>query len=208
VTKTQVAILWGLSVLVVVVFVLLSQVISRAPSSSQAVVAATAPPQAAARLPGGSHTVRSLYPRADQAARTWNGDAVLVSATASWPFARLDDLSQATDWVFQFYSPGTHQIYVVGVGPERITPIVGSHSPYALSAIPPEQWQVDSHVAISTWLDHGGAQFLSGHSVVDVSARLRYGEDGRSAWTVMGMARDQDLFHTVTVDAASGQVME
>jgi hypothetical protein len=196
-----------MSVLVVVVFVMLSQAMSRTPEQPQQRGAPTAPAQVA-RLPGGAHTARGRYTRADQAARTWNGDAVLVSATASWPFARLDDLSRGVDWTFQFYSPDTHQIYVVGVGEGHVTPIVGSHSPYVLPAVAQDRWRVDSHVAISAWLDHGGIQFLNSHSVVDVSARLRNAEDGRSEWTVMGMARGQDAFHVVTMDATSGQVVE
>jgi hypothetical protein len=204
-TKTQIGILWGLAVLVVVVFAILSQVISRSPAQT---AAQTAPPVQVHSLPEISQSARGFYPRADQAARSWQGDAQLVSATASWSFAQLDDFSRPVDWTFQFYSPGTHQLYVVSVGEEQVLPVTGMLSPYELPAVTMDNWRVDSHRALSAWLSYGGAAFIRGYSVVDVSARLRHSQDGRLEWSVVGVVRDSQTVHLVRVDATSGQVIE
>ena len=204
-TKTQIGILWGLALLVVVVFAVLSQVIARSPGQTMGPQVPLAPVH---RLPGIPQSARSLYPRADQAARSWQADAQLVSATASWSFARVDDFSQPIDWTFQFYSPGTGQLYVVSVDEAQALPITSQLSPYSLPAVSPEAWRVDSQEGLSTWLNQGGAAFLKAHSVVDVSARLHHSADGRLVWSVVGMVRDSQVFHLVRVDAESGQVIE
>jgi hypothetical protein len=204
-TKTQIGILWGLSALVVVVFAVLAQMISRAPARPAAPTPA-ALQTTVYRLPEVPFSARGYYPRADQAARTWQGDAQLVSATATWDFAEIDDLSRPVDWTFQFYSPGTQQLYVVNVGEARATPLVGSLSPYELPTIAPGRWRADSYDALSAWLNEGGATFLGSHSVVDVNARIRQAEEGRIEWSVVGVARDQDEQHVVVMDAETGRV--
>jgi hypothetical protein len=120
----------------------------------------------------------------------------------------LDDLSQPVDWTFQFYSPGTRQLYVVSVSEEQVLPVTGMLSPYKLPAVSMEDWRVDSHGALSAWLSYGGAGFLRRYSVVDVSARLRHSKDGRLEWSVAGVVRDSHTVHLVRVDATSGQVIK
>jgi hypothetical protein len=193
-----------MAVLVVIVFAVLSQVISRAPSRR---VAVTAPPARAHHLPDIPHSALKFHPRADQAARSWQGDAQLVSTTASWSFARIDDFSKPVDWTFQFYSPGTRQLYVVNVNETSVSPITGALSPYELPTVSMERWRIDSHEALGTWLDYGGASFMNQYSVVNVSARLRHAEDGRLEWSVVGVV-DSQTFHQVRIDAANGQVVE
>ena len=152
--------------------------------------------------------MRSLYERADQAAKEWRSDAGLVSAVASWPFATLDDLSGPVDWTLSFFSPGTQSIDVLNVHPDRITSIREMLSPYPLPAIAIDLWQVDSHEALNAWLNGGGGDFLRSHPVVDVSARLRV-EDGRALWTVIGTSRgdagqEEQPSWVVVLDAADG----
>jgi hypothetical protein len=204
-TKTQVLILWGLAAVVVVVFAVLSQFIARSPDAD---VAVTVPPAQVYSLPAVPHSARGYYPRADQAARTWQGDALLVSATASWSFARIDALDDPVDWTFQFYSPGTRQLYVVNVGETAVASIMSTLSPYELPTVSIDRWRLDSYEALSTWLNHGGANFLNRYSVVDVSARLRHAEDGRLEWSVVGMVGDSQTFHLVRIDVASGEVID
>jgi len=203
-SKTQIVILWGLAVLVVIVFAVLSQVISRAPSSEAAM---TVPPARQIHLPD-THSLKKLYPRADQAARTWQGDALLAAATASWSFVRVEDLSAANDWTLQFYSPSTQQIQVLTANEEQVLPIVSSLSPYELPTVAMENWRVDSHQALSTWLNAGGAAFLDRYSVVDISARLGFSKEKRLEWSVVGIVRDSQTFHQVRIDATSGEVIQ
>jgi hypothetical protein len=202
-SKLQIGILWGVALLVVVVFAILSQVISQSPVVAPA---ETDLPARTHTLPQIAETARNFYPRADQAARSWHEDARLVSATASWPFVEQGDLAAATDWTYQFYSPSRQELYVVNVNVEEVTTIVVTLSPYTLSTIDPAQWHIDSPEALGIWLDYGGDAFLDSHSIVDVSARFRLSEEGRPEWSVVGVVRDTRTFHLVEIDAISGQV--
>jgi hypothetical protein len=200
-SKLQIGILWGVALLVVVVFAILTQVISQ---PQVALSQVTASPERTHQLPQIGETARNFYPRADQAARSWHEDARLVSATASWPFAEQEDLGRATDWTYQFYSPSRQELYVVNVSAEEVTQIVVTLSPYVLPTIAAEEWRVDSPEALGIWLDRGGATFLDSHSVVDVSARFRLSEEGRPEWSLVGVVRDTRTFHLVEIDAVSG----
>lgn len=203
-TKTQIIILWGLAILVVGVFVVMSQVIIHRPA--QAAVQATAPAQPR-QMPAIAQSARGFYLRADQAARSWQEDALLVSATASWPFVKVSDLSAPIDWTFQFFSPGTQYLYVVNLSETESTPIVETFSPYEVQTIAIDRWRIDSPQALGTWLSNGGEDLINRYSVVDVSARLRFAEDGRLIWSVVGVVRDSQTIHLVKVDAESGEVV-
>ena len=204
-TKTQIAILWGLAVLVVIVFAVLGRITSRSQPES---VSVTAPPARVHHLPDIPQSAKKLYVWADQAARTWKGDAELVSTATSWPFARVEDLSKPVDWTFQFFSPSTQHLYAVTVRDTQATPFREGLSPYSLPTISIEDWQIDSHQALGIWLDYGGAMFLTSHSVVDISARLRYSEQERLVWIVAGLVRGSQTVYVVAVDAQSGEVVE
>jgi hypothetical protein len=205
-TKVQVAILWGLSLLVLVVFVVVGQVVSKRPQGSSPLVI-TAPAQVYS-LPDIPQSARSFYWRADQAARSWQGDAALVSAAAAWPFVRLDDLSMPTDWTFQFFSPSTSMIYVVNVSETEVTPIREALAPYPLSTVALEDWQLDSPKALNTWLNNNGGVFLRLHPIVDVNARLRRSKGGELEWIVAGVGRNSQNVQLVRIDASSGVVMQ
>jgi hypothetical protein len=217
-TKTQLAILWGLGVLIVVILGALGWVLTRgrppapaptalAPAEAPGPNAPAAEPRAVTappddyRLPETPHSARNQYRQAERAAREWQPDARLVSAAATWPFVNLDDLSEAIDWTFQFYSPVTGHVYAVNVGPAGVTPIRDALSPYAVPGIDVEQWQVDSHQALNTWLNRGGGAFLRQHSIADVSIRLARSQASGAAWTVVGVDESGQAVHTERVDA-------
>lgn len=216
-TKTQLAILWGLGVLVVVVLSALGFLLSQArqpyalsPTATPAeTLAETTPqalrsPQAEYRLPETPHSARNAYGRAEQAARDWQPDAALVSAAASWPFASLDNFSRPVDWTFQFYSPATGRVYVINVNQESVTPIRETLSPYSLAPIEVDKWQVDSYQAVNAWLNRGGGVFLKRYTVVDVSIRLSRPQEGAPEWTVFGVQESGQATHTERVDAYEG----
>ncbi|MFN2229464.1 MAG: hypothetical protein ACK2VA_06825 [Anaerolineae bacterium] len=206
-TRTQIGILWGTTLLVVIGLVVLSQVLGR-PTSSTMTVEPTTMPAAVYRLPESPGSARSLYAYADQAARTWQADAQLASALSNWAFVEIDDLSQPAPWTYQFYSPATGRACTVSVDGTQATVIRESLSPYPLRPVTGEAWRVDSPQALSAWLEQGGGAFLSRHSVVDLSARLRVSEQGRLEWVVVGMVRDTETMQLVRIDAATGAVLQ
>jgi len=206
-TRTQIGVLWGTTLLVVIGLVVLSQVLGH-PSVSSMTVDPTAVPAAAYRLPDSPDSARSLYAYADQAARTWQADAQLASALSNWAFVELDDLSQPAPWTYQFYSPATGRACTVSVDGTEAIVIRESLSPYPLRPVTGEAWRVDSPQALSAWLEQGGGTFLRRHSVVDLSARLRVSEQGRLEWVVVGLVRDTETMQLVRIDAATGAVLE
>jgi len=204
VSKTQIVVLWGLALLVVAVFFVASRVISRPSSASEG---STPLSVGAYALPEVPESARRLYPYADQAARSWQGDAALVSASASWAFAQVDDLSKSTGWTFQFFSPRSQKLFVVSVDGTQATVIHETLSPYALPTVSTSAWQLDSHQALNAWLNQGGGSFLQAHPVVDISARLRQSDSGRPEWMVAGVIRGSQVAQTVRVDASDGKVL-
>ena len=205
-TKKQVAILWGLTAVVLIVFVLVGRGISR--SSQKRRSPGTASSQKTYSLPQISQSARNLYPLADQAARSWQKDARLVSASASWLFVKVDDFSEPTNWTFQFFSPRTQKIYVVSAGEDQVTVIRDSLSPYVLPSAPLGEWLLDSNQALTIWLNNGGSGFLAEYPVVNVSAMLQPPEDGGLEWVVAGTVQDSQAVHRVRIDAQSGTLSQ
>lgn len=147
-------------------------------------------PVAAAPAPtytvtAGAVTARSAYGQAEAVARAWQGDAALLSASAVWRKTSVADLSWPVAWNYQFYSSGTAKIYLVVVRDGQARGIRESLSPYKLTSIPGEQWQVDSHRALSAWLNGGGGNFMRQYSLLDIQAKLSV-QQGRLAWVVSG----------------------
>lgn len=209
-TKTQLAILWGLGVLVVAILGGLGWMLSRSEQTqalspmspaAELTVPARISSEAVYLLPETPYSARNQYRLAAQAAQDWQPDAGLVSAAASWPFANLDDFSRQIDWTYQFYSPVTGRVYTINVDQASVTPIREALSPYALPIVDVEQWQVDSYQAINAWLDRGGGVFLKQHPVVDVSIRLAQSQDDTPAWTVVGMDDSGEAVQAERVDA-------
>lgn len=207
-TKTQLAILWGLAVLIAVVLGALGWVLSRsgrpqALSPTAVPITTTLPerPPATYRLPETPHSARNQYGQAEQAARDWQPDAALVSAAASWPFASLDGFSRPVDWTFQFYSPATGRVYTINIDQADATPIRETLSPYTLPVIDVDSWQTDSYQAINVWLNQGGGVFLKQHPVVDVSMRLARPQEGAPAWTIVGIDDSGQAIQAERVDA-------
>ncbi|MBN1937841.1 MAG: hypothetical protein JW934_24520 [Anaerolineae bacterium] len=204
-TKTQIAILWGLALVVIVAFVVAGRLISRPADQN---VPFVSPPGKTYHLPQVAYSAKGVYERALQAAASWQGDAQLVSATAYWAFVRLDHFSQPVEWVFQFFSPSTQRIYVASVNDTSVTPIRSSLTPYPLAAVSIGQWQVDSHEALNTWLNQGGGRLLELHPAVDVSARLVAGTEGVAEWVVVGAIQDVPEVQMTRIDAATGTVLQ
>ena len=94
---------------------------------------------------------------------------------------------------------------MVNVSETQVAVLRESLSPYPLSVLPLEEWQIDSVQALNAWLNHGGGGFLKSHPIVDVNARLRRSKEGRAEWIVVGVVRGSQTAHAVRVDAVSGQ---
>jgi hypothetical protein len=130
----------------------------------------------------------------------------LVSVAATWNFVGLDDFPRPVDWTFQFYSPATARVYVLNLDRETVTPIRETLSPYSLSPVDVDRWQIDSYQAINAWLNRGGGAFLKRHAIVDVSIRLARAQGAAPVWTVLGIDEGGQHLQTARVDAYEAPV--
>jgi hypothetical protein len=212
-TRAQIAILWVLGVMIVAIVAVLGYIYSFRAQTGPPLEPATppAPPTATAarvyKLPATPYSAKSLYASALQSAQVWQPDATLVSASTSWPFAKIDALSSPADWTFQFYSPRTHGIYVINVSETLVTPVRETLSPYPMSGLSNEEWQLDSNQALNAWLSGGGGDYLLEHPVVDISARLVRSQEGAAVWAVIAADRQSDDVYSVSIDASSGTIL-
>jgi hypothetical protein len=209
-TKTQLAVLWGLGALFVAVLGALGFLLSQADRpealTAPAANSAISPATVVHRLPQTPNSAQHLYVYAMQAAQAWQPDAALAGAATSWPFVSLDALSRPVDWTFQFYSPATELVYVVNVSGTSATTIRETRAPYRLSTIDDEKWRVDSYQALNIWLNHGGGEFLRRYPVVDISIRLGLSQAQTPVWTVLGIDDTGQAVLTEQVDAYDGMV--
>lgn len=203
-TKTQIAILWGLAILVLIVFALIGWALARPNVQDESMVAAIT----RVYLTEQPYSARSMYPRAEQFAKTWQSDAVLSSVSAGWNLARLSDLAQPTNWTFQFFSASTQKIYVVSVNESQVSVVREGLSPYPLSPISVNNWKMDSDEALNLWLNRGGHTFLEAYPQNDISIRLRPSSDCPMEWVVVGLSRSDEHVQMTRLDATNKIVLE
>jgi hypothetical protein len=184
-TRRQWLIVGSLTLVTVVLFVAFLFVVLSAPSGASVPVPW---PQRTYAPPVAAVTARSAYLLAQEAALNWREDAYLTSTSASWPSATVDAFGEPVPWVCQFYSPSGGKVNLISVEGGEARPLRQSYAPYALSAIAPDAWQVDSPQALSEWLNAGGGRFLRAYTLVDVHASLRYDKKSRRlVWYVTGL---------------------
>jgi len=166
-------------------------------------------------LPGGvttlkaGFTAKDAYPQALQEAQTWQPDADLVSASASWREVTAEQLlEEDASWGFTFFSAQTRQIRVVAVNREGAKGAENVDVPPTVRTVDTASWQLDSPEVLRLFLDHGGRDFLAQHPGATVSLRLGLEEGGeRLVWHAFGIYSTDRSTITLSVDANSGDVI-
>lgn len=207
--KTQIAILWVMALVVLGIFAMVAY-----SATHPAVADGAGKPEATPtptpevyNLPEIAESAWGLYPLAEERAKAWREDAVLVSASGRWGLATPELMAQPTTWAYQFYSPAGQRVAVVMVAPDRqVTWVRDAVVPYAMHTVGIEAWKVDSVVVLEEWLSRGGGRFLRLHPRTDVHAQL-YVEEGAFRWTVSGVELDGDAAFVLSFDAATGQLI-
>jgi hypothetical protein len=154
-------------------------------------------------------TAREAYPQAEKVAKEWRDDARLSSATAAWSRPTVAELTTGqTAWGFSFVSPSAGEtaiVTVVGQQAERVQVQRVSKVPELLDVA---GWQVDSPLAIRTFLDHGGEGFLRDHPDSEIHLRLSTrAEDGTIFWLAVGLSADGQSSAFLQIDAITGLVL-
>jgi hypothetical protein len=169
-------------------------------------------PQATYTVEYISHTARELFATARDKAAAWQADVQPVSVTATWEKTAINLVGQPTVWTFRFYSPGLRRYYFVTVQADGQADGIahGEQIRKAPRPLAPDIWAVDSPQAINLWLNHGGSQMLLGAPGIQVVAQLSTpnSADQLPTWTVAGYDSRDDTYHTVFINAQSGQVLQ
>ena len=198
-TRTQWSVVIGLLFFILVIFgVLLFQL--QVPEQSP-----TPPPPAF--LLEQEAQARTMLPVAEQEARQWQADALLSSIGTVWDDLGPGGILKRDRWTFEFYSPSQQQMAVIRVSDGQAETLRTALLPNRLSALPVDQWLVDSTEALETWWERGGGDFVQQHTHVAISLKLRMEPKGtRPMWVVAGSSSGQHW--VVQVDSRDGTVLD
>ena len=155
-------------------------------------------------------TAREALPRAQDAASTWQADAQLVSASASWRGVDAEALleDEEVSWGFAFFSPSTRSLAIFAVTAQSAGQVDSMDASPNTRTIEAGLWEVDSPQVLTTFLNHGGRELLAQDPQANVSLRLGPGEgDNSMAWLAIGISSDKQDTVTVQVDPGNGQVL-
>jgi hypothetical protein len=204
-SKKEWGILIALVVLVLVVYVGLLFVVTR---GGGAKVESAIPPS---RSPWKGLTAQEAYPLAEEVARAWQPDAELSSTSSAWRGGTTPQelLQGKTTWGFHFISPSVGQFCVVTVVGDQAQVMESSSIPRVPVLLALTDWQVDSPQALSIFLDNGGRDFLAAHADADVHLHLSTKVENETlTWLATGLAADDEMVHTVSINAVTGAVIE
>jgi hypothetical protein len=154
-------------------------------------------------------TAREYYPAAATEAQSWQTDAQLVNATATWSNVQSEeDLHEAAAWGYTFLSPETRLVSVVSVTPDGAEQVQTLDATATTRGVDASLWQVDSEQVLSVFLDNGGRDFLAQYPGATVTLRIGPDESGeRLVWYAMGIYSPERATLVVTVDATTGELL-
>jgi hypothetical protein len=155
-------------------------------------------------------TAKEAYALALSEARSWQNDAQLVSATASWANVGSEEqLLQDVAWGFTFLSAQSAETQIISVtrlGAERVREMRSSS---AVRTADVASWQVDSPEVVSLFLEHGGRDFVNQHPGATISLRLGPEEENaRLVWLAIGIHSVDKSTMVLEVDASTGEVLD
>jgi hypothetical protein len=154
-------------------------------------------------------TARDTYPAAVAEAQSWQDEAQLVSATASWSNVQTEaDLQQTAAWGFTFLSPQTRQVRVVSVTPDGAEHVQTADATAKTRGVEVSAWRVDSKEVLNLFLDNGGRDFLAQYPGATITLRVGLEEGSeRLVWYAMGIYSPERATIVVAVDATSGELL-
>ncbi len=154
-------------------------------------------------------TAREAYSLAERVGKEWQGDARLSSATAAWSRPTVAELTTGrTAWGFSFVSVSARETAIISVMGDDVQIIQVRQTPQIHELLDSTGWQVDSPLAVRTFLEEGGEGFLRDHPDSDVHLRLSTrAEEGTISWLAIGLSADGQSSTFLRIDAVSGRVL-
>ncbi len=154
-------------------------------------------------------TARTAYARAEAQIQSWQADAILFSATATWPQgATIQELIDgASTWSLTFYSPANQTARPAAVVEEQVTLMAESRFTAVPDLTSVTAWEIDSDRAVQIFLAEGGQEFMRQHPVTTLHMTLGIdAEDGRYVWSISLLAELTEEMFKMKIDAANGEV--
>lgn len=158
-------------------------------------------------------TAKLAYVTAERLATSWQEDAELLNATATWSQgATLSSLqSGETTWAFTFYSPATQRATTISVLEDQANFVSETASPIAYNLNDVTGWQLDSHEAIQILLNQGGYNFINQEGVTILTMALMTDDttpSNRMEWLVSLIGTESGNSIDLRINATSGEILE
>lgn len=158
-------------------------------------------------------TARVAFQDAERVALTWQPDAKLLNASATWPQgATIDSLSSGKEaWTFTFYSQTVSKTAVYTVVDRQVAFIGESPSPTNPVVRDDSSWQLDSNEAIRILLNEGGQQFLDRERIAILTMVLMTDNQTPSQqmeWLLSLISTESGNSIDLRLNATSGELLE
>ncbi len=156
------------------------------------------------------HTAQIAYTAARETAVSWQNDAILLSARATWPQGMTEkELRQGeTTWTFTFYSAAADKTALISVIDNKANIITQGTLKQPANAITPAGWHLDSSDAIDQLLEQGGTDFINREGITSLTMTLTTDpENGRIQWLIQLAATQSLRLLTMNIDATSGEIL-
>jgi hypothetical protein len=156
-------------------------------------------------------TALTAFGRAQNRALAWQSDAVLLSASATWPIiSQLDMLLEGREqWEFIFYSPSQQS----GLTASVVDGEVRTGEPYPVPTLSQPLnsvgWRINSQAAVQLFLANGGNQFFQTEPYVGFFMALSTTEsNGRMEWLIAAVSHQTSKSMTMRLDATTGDILD
>lgn len=156
-------------------------------------------------------TARLAFVPAQNEARQWQEDAVLVQAQATWPRNTGADTLQAgaASWSYTFYSPEAGRTALIVVRDEQASLLSESANKVAEPLANVTGWNVDSQQALTQFLEAGGSAFMRDARTTTAIMELSLAnENQRPEWFMSLFANRSGRSFNMRLDASTGDVIE
>ena len=158
-------------------------------------------------------TAKLAYVTAERLALSWQEDAKLLNASATWSQgAAVSDLqSGETTWAFTFYSPATQKATTIAILENQASFVGEATTPIAYNLHDVTSWRLDSHEVIQILLDQGGYNFINQEGITILTMALMT-DDGTPSqqveWLASLIGTESGNSIDIRVNATTGEILE
>lgn len=156
-------------------------------------------------------SAKLAFVTAQRTAVSWQPDAQLLNATATWPQGATEEaLRQGkAAWGFTFYSSAAASMALISVADNEASLIMQGAMEKPARLFETSGWNLDSTDAIERLLQEGGSAFINEEGVTALTLNLTMDADnGRILWQIQLAATQSLRTMTLSLDATSGEILE